>query len=91
MLWRVAHRIRENRAGIRGFPGEMADGSGARRDPGIVSADLRERDEIRAERHQERFRNMNLARAVPETGAQCIGADCPGSTSQVVIFGRDAV
>ncbi|XP_055616915.1 puff-specific protein Bx42-like [Toxorhynchites rutilus septentrionalis] len=62
MLRQMAQRAREERAGIR-HPGEVAGGSG---DPGAISADLRERDEIRAERHRERARDRNLARAAPD-------------------------
>lgn len=66
MLRQMAQRAREERAGIR-HPGEMAGGSGsAGGDPSLIPADLRERDEIRAERHRERARDRNLARAAPD-------------------------
>lgn len=67
MLRQMAQRAREERAGIR-HPGEAGGGGGAggSGDPGAIPADLRERDEIRAERHRERARDRNLARAAPD-------------------------
>lgn len=53
-LRQMAQRAREERAGIR-----PSDEAGS-------SADTRERDEIRADRHRERVRDRNLARAAPE-------------------------
>uniref|UniRef100_A0A2M4A9V5 Putative mrna splicing factor/ chromatin binding snw family nuclear protein n=1 Tax=Anopheles triannulatus TaxID=58253 RepID=A0A2M4A9V5_9DIPT len=59
MLRAMAQRARDERAGIR-HPDAAGDG------PSTSSAELRERDEIRAERHRERARDRNLARAAPE-------------------------
>uniref|UniRef100_A0AAG5CRK6 SKI-interacting protein SKIP SNW domain-containing protein n=1 Tax=Anopheles atroparvus TaxID=41427 RepID=A0AAG5CRK6_ANOAO len=61
MLRQMAQRARDERAGIR-HPDAAGDGPAG----GASSADLRERDEIRAERHRERARDRNLARAAPE-------------------------
>lgn len=55
MLRQMAQKARDERAGIR----NNADEAGP-------SAEVRERDEIRAERHRERARERNLARAAPE-------------------------
>lgn len=57
MLRQMAQRAREERAGLR-HP--EAGGSGE------VSAELKERDDIRADRHRERARDRNLARAAPD-------------------------
>lgn len=53
-LRQMAQRAREERAGIR-----PTDDAGP-------SADTRERDEIRADRHRDRVRDRNLARAAPD-------------------------
>lgn len=50
----MAQRAREERAGIR-----PADDSGP-------APDARDRDDLRAERHRERVRDRNLARAAPD-------------------------
>lgn len=55
MLRQMAQRARDERAGIR-----LQDNEG----PG--TGDTRERDELRAERHRERVRDRNLARAAPD-------------------------
>ena len=55
MLRQMAQRAREERAGLR-HPGEA----------GEASAEMKERDDIRAERHRERARDRNLARAAPD-------------------------
>lgn len=54
-LRQMAQRAREERAGIR--PADTESG---------LNADTRARDEIRADRHRERVRDRNLARAAPE-------------------------
>lgn len=54
MLRQMAQRAREERAGLR-----MPDEAG-------TSAEIRERDELRAERHRERVRDRNLSRAAPD-------------------------
>lgn len=56
MLRQMAQRAREERAGIR-LP--EADG-------GPTNVETRERDELRAERHRDRVRDRNLARAAPD-------------------------
>lgn len=56
MLRQMAQRAREERAGLR-LPGESGETS---------SIDAKERDELRAERHRERARDRNLARAAPD-------------------------
>ncbi|XP_037029262.1 puff-specific protein Bx42 [Bradysia coprophila] len=56
MLRQMAQRAREERAGIR-----MPDAEG-----GSQNQDTRERDELRAERHRDRVRDRNLARAAPD-------------------------
>lgn len=53
-LRQMAQRARDERAGIR--PAETETSS---------NAETRERDEIRADRHRERVRDRNLARAAP--------------------------
>lgn len=55
MLRQMAQRAREERAGIR-----MPDA-----DPN-QNPETRERDELRAERHRDRVRERNLARAAPD-------------------------
>lgn len=55
LLRQMAQKARDARAGLR-HPGEAAE----------PSADLNERDEIRAQRHRERARDRNLARAAPD-------------------------
>lgn len=55
MLRQMAQRAREERAGLRVPDGEAAS-----------SGDTKERDELRAERHRERVRDRNLARAAPD-------------------------
>uniref|UniRef100_A0A182SXM3 SKI-interacting protein SKIP SNW domain-containing protein n=1 Tax=Anopheles maculatus TaxID=74869 RepID=A0A182SXM3_9DIPT len=64
MLRQMAQRARDERAGIR-HP-DAAGGEGIAAGGGSTTTDLRERDEIRAERHRERARDRNLARAAPE-------------------------
>lgn len=64
MLRQMAQRAREERAGIR-HPSEMAGGQAGPSGEG-TSAEFREREEIRAERHRERARDRNLARAAPD-------------------------
>lgn len=54
MLRQMAQRAREERAGLR-MPDEAS-----------TSAEIRERDELRAERHRERVRDRNLSRAAPD-------------------------
>lgn len=54
-LRQMAQRAREERAGIR--PAEAEVGA---------NVETRERDEIRAERHRDRVRDRNLARAAPD-------------------------
>lgn len=56
MLRQMAQKARDERAGIRA-PADAEAGS---------SKDIRERDEIRADRHRERVRDRNLARAAPD-------------------------
>lgn len=55
MLRQMAQRARDERAGLR-----MPDS-----EPGS-SQDVKERDELRAERHRDRVRDRNLARAAPD-------------------------
>lgn len=57
MLRQLAQRAREERAGLR-HP-DAGEGAGS-------SVDVKERDEIRAERHRDRARDRNLARAAPD-------------------------
>lgn len=54
-LRQMAQRAREERAGIR--PAETEASS---------NPEIRERDDIRADRHRERVRDRNLARAAPD-------------------------
>lgn len=56
MLRMMAQRAREERAGLRN-PTEDAAGT---------SVEAKERNELRAERHRERQRDRNLARAAPD-------------------------
>lgn len=56
MLRMMAQRARDERAGIRN-PNE---------DVSNLNSEARERNELRAERHRERQRERNLARAAPE-------------------------
>lgn len=58
MLRQMAQQARDERAGLRapGAPG-AAEGS---------SSDVKERDELRAERHRDRARDRNIARAAPD-------------------------
>jgi SNW domain-containing protein 1 len=63
MLRQMAQRAREERAGLRAPTDAEAAGSGA---GGPISAETKERDDIRAERHRERARDRNLARAAPD-------------------------
>lgn len=56
MLRQMAQRAREERAGLR-----MPDN-----EAGTANPEFRERDELRAERHRERARDRNLARAAPD-------------------------
>ena len=62
-LRQLAQKAREERAGIK-----AASGSNARRnsDESPEEEDIREREQIRYERHKERQRERNLARAAPE-------------------------
>lgn len=55
MLRVMAQRAREERAGLRNPE-----------DPAGPNAETRERNELRAERHRERQRDRNLARAAPD-------------------------
>ncbi|XP_004535339.1 puff-specific protein Bx42 [Ceratitis capitata] len=55
MLRMMAQRAREERAGLR-----------QPEDPAAANPETRERNELRAERHRERQRDRNLARAAPE-------------------------
>lgn len=55
MLRQMAQRAREERAGLRVVDGEPNS-----------SGDTKERDELRAERHRDRVRDRNLARAAPD-------------------------
>ena len=55
MLRQMAQRAREERAGIR-----LPDAEAGQ------NPETRERDELRAERHRERVRERNLARAAPD-------------------------
>uniref|UniRef100_A0A1L8DHE4 Putative mrna splicing factor/ chromatin binding snw family nuclear protein n=1 Tax=Nyssomyia neivai TaxID=330878 RepID=A0A1L8DHE4_9DIPT len=55
MLRQMAQRARDERAGIR-VPGESE----------AANPDSRERDELRAERHRDRARDRNIARAAPD-------------------------
>uniref|UniRef100_U5EZF5 Putative mrna splicing factor/ chromatin binding snw family nuclear protein n=1 Tax=Corethrella appendiculata TaxID=1370023 RepID=U5EZF5_9DIPT len=59
MLRQMAQRAREERAGFRHPDEVVAGGAG-------TSAEVRERDEIRAERHRDRQRERNIARAAPD-------------------------
>lgn len=63
MLRQMAQRAREERAGIR-----IPDVSAAAGGSGGIEAgpETRERDELRAERHRDRVRERNLARAAPD-------------------------
>ncbi|XP_055373819.1 puff-specific protein Bx42 [Condylostylus longicornis] len=54
MLRQMAQRAREERAGLR-LPDEVNN-----------NPEVRERDELRAERHRERVRDRNIARAAPD-------------------------
>lgn len=54
MLRQMAQKARDERAGIRNH------------DEPTTSSEARERDEIRADRHRERARERNLARAAPD-------------------------
>lgn len=54
MLRQMAQQARDERAGLRAPGGEGA------------SSEARERDELRAERHRERARDRNIARAAPD-------------------------
>lgn len=56
-LRQLAQKARDERAGIRGVNHDDAGGA---------SAEVRERDEIRNERHRDRARDRNLARAAPD-------------------------
>lgn len=53
MLRQMAQQARDERAGIRA-PGES------------MSSEVRERDELRADRHRDRARDRNIARAAPD-------------------------
>lgn len=52
----MAQRAREERAGLSRYANDNSE----------VTADVRERDEIREQRHRERARDRNLARAAPD-------------------------
>uniref|UniRef100_A0A1Q3F5Y6 Putative mrna splicing factor/ chromatin binding snw family nuclear protein n=1 Tax=Culex tarsalis TaxID=7177 RepID=A0A1Q3F5Y6_CULTA len=65
MLRQMAQRAREERAGIR-HPNELAQAGPGGEGGSATSAEFREREEIRAERHRERARDRNLARAAPD-------------------------
>ncbi|XP_055679841.1 puff-specific protein Bx42 [Lutzomyia longipalpis] len=56
MLRQMAQRARDERAGIRVAGNESE----------AANPDSRERDELRAERHRERARDRNIARAAPD-------------------------
>lgn len=56
-LRQLAQKAREERAGLR-HPGASGDAD--------LPADVKERDEIREQRHRERARDRNLARAAPD-------------------------
>lgn len=58
-LRQMAQRAREERAGLSRY----AAGGG---NDGETSAEVRERDEIREQRHRDRARDRNLARAAPD-------------------------
>lgn len=71
MLRQMAQRAREERAGIR-LPDAAESGGGAGgggaggATGGGANVETRERDELRAERHRDRVRDRNLARAAPD-------------------------
>jgi SNW domain-containing protein 1 len=52
----MAQRAREERAGLSRYTADSSE----------LTADVRERDEIRDQRHRERARERNLARAAPD-------------------------
>ncbi|XP_033170697.1 puff-specific protein Bx42 [Drosophila mauritiana] len=60
MLRMMAQRAREERAGLRNPEAVETSGSGA------AGAEVRERNDLRAERQRERQRDRNLQRAAPE-------------------------
>ncbi|EDX16515.1 puff-specific protein Bx42 [Drosophila simulans] len=60
MLRMMAQRAREERAGLRNPEAAETSGSGA------AGAEVRERNDLRAERQRERQRDRNLQRAAPE-------------------------
>jgi SNW domain-containing protein 1 len=60
LLRQMAQRAREERAGLRNVGDADTSGTGS------MSAETKERDDIRAERHRDRARDRNLARAAPD-------------------------
>eukprot|EP00099_Drosophila_melanogaster_P006736 NP_001259370.1 Bx42, isoform B [Drosophila melanogaster] len=60
MLRMMAQRAREERAGLRNPEAAEPSGSGA------TGSEVRERNDLRAERQRERQRDRNLQRAAPE-------------------------
>ncbi|XP_059045911.1 puff-specific protein Bx42 [Achroia grisella] len=62
----LAQRARDHRAGIHG----PEDGEGA--GLGASVDDVAERDQLRAERHRERQRDRNLARAAPDKRSKLV-------------------
>lgn len=80
-LRQLAQRAREERAGIR-----QIDPAGET----VIPSEMKERDELRAERHRERARERNLARAGAEKRGKLQRERERDISEQVKIFGNSS-
>ncbi|XP_072933881.1 puff-specific protein Bx42 [Epargyreus clarus] len=81
----LAQRARDHRAGIRA-PDDLPEGPEAEKVEGDEAA---ERDRLRAERHRERQRDRNLARAAPDKRSKLV-KDRERDISEQIALGMPA-